>query len=87
MNEESFPLCKHCQHPGESHDEEFGNCGHLGLTETGHDICECPGYEEPFEPSTLDAVVDQVLSYRPKPKSKGAKRRTRRAKKAKAENG
>lgn len=30
----------------------------------------------------LDKITDAVLAYRPKPKSKGAKRRTRRAKKA-----
>lgn len=33
-------------------------------------------------PHELDAITDAVLAYRPKPKSKGAKRRTRRAKKA-----
>jgi hypothetical protein len=42
--------CKHCHHAADSHDEEFGNCGHLGLTKTGHDICKCPGYEEPENP-------------------------------------
>lgn len=35
-NIETFPPCKHCGHPGEDHDEEFGNCSD----------CECPGYEE-----------------------------------------
>ena len=40
------PPCKHCAHPILSHDEEFGNCGHLGVTDTGWDICDCPGYEE-----------------------------------------
>lgn len=42
---ENHPDCKHCTHPGLSHDEEFGNCCHLGITDTGHDICDCPGYE------------------------------------------
>jgi hypothetical protein len=35
-------------------------------------------------PPELDAIAKVVLAYRPKPKSKGAKRRVRRAKKAKA---
>jgi hypothetical protein len=30
-------------------------------------------------PSVLDAIADRVLRYRPKPKSKPAKRRKRRA--------
>lgn len=33
-------------------------------------------------PRELDAFVDAVLSYKPKPKTKAAKRRTRRKKKA-----
>ena len=33
----------------------------------------------------LDSIADKVLAYRPKPKSKGAKRRVRRAKKAKTD--
>lgn len=37
-------------------------------------------------PEELDAITDVVLAYRPKPKSKGAKRRTRRAKKLKVED-
>jgi hypothetical protein len=37
-------------------------------------------------PRELDAVVDAVLAYKPKPKTKAAKRRVRREKK-KAENG
>lgn len=32
-------------------------------------------------PKVLDAIADVVLRYRPKPKSKPAKRRVRRAKK------
>jgi hypothetical protein len=32
-------------------------------------------------PKALDAIVDTVLRYRPKPKSKPAKRRKRRARK------
>ncbi len=36
----------------------------------------------------LDVVTDVVLAYRPKPKTKAAKRRVRKAKrKAKAQNG
>lgn len=31
-------------------------------------------------PKALDAIVDKVLAYRPKPKIKPAKRRKRRAK-------
>ena len=30
-------------------------------------------------PKALDAIVDKVLAYRPKPQSKPAKRRKRRA--------
>jgi hypothetical protein len=32
-------------------------------------------------PKALDAVADVILAYRPKPKSKPAKKRKRRAKK------
>lgn len=31
-------------------------------------------------PKELDAIVDAVLSYKPKPKTKAAKRRVRKAK-------
>jgi hypothetical protein len=31
-------------------------------------------------PDILNAIVDKVLGYRPKPKSKGAKKRTRKKK-------
>lgn len=44
---ENGPPCKHCGHPCLSHDDEFGNCDELGLTDTGHSKCDCPGYEEP----------------------------------------
>ena len=33
-------------------------------------------------PRILDTVTDAVLAYRPKPKTKAAKRRTRRRKRA-----
>jgi hypothetical protein len=33
-------------------------------------------------PKALDAIVDKVLAYRPKAKSKPAKKRQRRARKA-----
>lgn len=36
-------------------------------------------------PTELDKITDVVLAYRPKPKSKGAKKRVRKAKKAKAD--
>ena len=36
----------------------------------------------PTPPKALDAMVDVVLAYRPKPKSKPAKKRARRAKKS-----
>lgn len=36
-------------------------------------------------PKALDAIADVVLTYRPKPKSKPAKRRKRRATKLKAQ--
>jgi hypothetical protein len=35
----------------------------------------------PTPPKALDAMVDVVLAYRPKPKSKPAKKRARRSKK------
>jgi hypothetical protein len=38
-------------------------------------------------PRELDRITDVVLAYRPKPKSKGAKKRVRKAKKAKADDG
>ena len=33
-------------------------------------------------PAALDAIVDRVLAYRPKPKSKPARKRARRRNKA-----
>lgn len=41
---------------------------------------------KPKTPKALDAIVDTVLAYRPKPKSKPAKRRKRRAAKLAKEN-
>jgi hypothetical protein len=37
-------------------------------------------------PAVLDRIVDRVLAYRPKAKSKKAKKRQRRAKKAQRES-
>ncbi len=37
-------------------------------------------------PKALDAIADKVLRYRPKPKSKPAKKRKRRAAKARKDN-
>ena len=34
---------------------------------------------EPRIPKALDAIVDKVLAYKPKPKTKPAKKRKRRA--------
>ena len=42
--------------------------------------------KKPRPPKALDAMVDLVLAYRPKPKSKPAKKRKRRAVKARKEN-
>jgi hypothetical protein len=42
--------------------------------------------EQPKPPAVLDAVADKVLAYRPKPKSKPAKKRVRRAKKIQRES-
>jgi hypothetical protein len=36
-------------------------------------------------PELLDKITDVVLAYRPTPKSKGGKKRVRKAKKAKAD--
>ena len=36
--------------------------------------------EMPEAPERLDRIVDVVLAYRPKPKSKAAKKRTRKKK-------
>lgn len=38
-------------------------------------------------PRELDAVVDAVLSYKPKPKTKAAKRRNRRKKREAKKDG
>jgi hypothetical protein len=38
-------------------------------------------------PKQLDAVVDAVLSYKPKPKTKAAKRRVRRQKRKAKKDG
>lgn len=37
--------------------------------------CRCEGSEAP---EVLDRIADRVLAYRPKPKTKAAKRRARR---------
>jgi hypothetical protein len=37
-------------------------------------------------PKALDAMLDKVLAYRPKPKSKPAKKRARRARKVRRDN-
>ncbi len=42
--------------------------------------------KRPKPPKALDAITDLVLAYRPKPKSKPAKKRKRRAAKARKEN-
>ena len=39
---------------------------------------------EPGPPAALDAIADVVLAYKPKPRSKPAKRRKRRAAKARS---
>jgi hypothetical protein len=36
--------------------------------------------DSPDVPEVLNSIVDKVLAYRPKPKSKGAKKRTRKKK-------
>lgn len=36
---------------------------------------------KPKPPAFLDAIADRVLAYKPRPKSKPAKKRTRRARK------
>jgi len=36
---------------------------------------------KPQPPKELDAIVDKVLAYRPKPKSEAGKKRKRKAKK------
>lgn len=41
--------------------------------------------KRPKTPKELDAITDKVLAYRPKPKSKPAKKRKRRAAKVKAQ--
>jgi hypothetical protein len=38
-------------------------------------------------PRELDAIVDAVLTYKPKPKTKAAKRRVRRQKRAEKKSG
>jgi hypothetical protein len=38
-------------------------------------------------PKELDAIVDAVLAYKPKPKTKAAKRRVRRQKRAAKKSG
>jgi hypothetical protein len=38
-------------------------------------------------PRELDAIVDAVLTYKPKPKTKAAKRRVRREKRAAKKSG
>jgi len=36
--------------------------------------------DKPDTPEILNLIADKVLAYRPKPKSKGAKKRTRKKK-------
>jgi hypothetical protein len=42
--------------------------------------------KKPKAPKILDAIADVVLRYRPKAKSKPAKKRQRRARKVKRDN-
>jgi hypothetical protein len=42
--------------------------------------------KKPKPPKTLDVMVDLVLAYRPKPRSKPAKKRKRRATKVRKKN-
>jgi hypothetical protein len=42
--------------------------------------------DAPEIPKELDAIVDKVLAYRPKPKSDAGKARKRKAAKAKLDN-
>lgn len=41
---------------------------------------------KPKTPQILDAIVDRVLAYKPKPKSTPAKKRVKRAKKTQRES-
>lgn len=41
---------------------------------------------KPKTPPILDAIVDRVLAYKPKPKSTPAKKRVKRAKKTQRES-
>jgi len=43
--------------------------------------------DQPKPPEAFDAIARKVLAYRPKPKSKPAKARKRRAAKAQRERG
>jgi hypothetical protein len=74
-------------HPFVEDATDPGRCHHWFHWLGGNQLC---GMKEihPYHgvPEELNCIADVVLAYRPKPKSKGAKRRTRRAKKAKAED-
>ena len=48
--------------------------------------CKCERHVRNRTPPELDKIVDAVLAYRPKPKTKAAKRRKRRAQNAKRKN-
>jgi len=62
--------------------------GGRALDHTNCPDCEADAVEESAAstvPELLDKITDVVLAYRPKPKSKGGKKRVRKAKKAKAD--
>lgn len=46
---EDGPPCADCGHACLDHDDEFGQCRALGLTNTLHEVCTCQGYREPDE--------------------------------------
>lgn len=62
-------------HVAKTHDSD-GRCTRCGFQEPDHDP-KCIHYE--YAKAHLDAIVDTVLAYRPKAKSKPARRRKRRA--------
>jgi hypothetical protein len=48
--------------------------------------CSCQQWRPMKTPKELDAFVDAVLAYKPKPKTKAAKRRVRKAKRESKKN-
>jgi hypothetical protein len=71
----NLPICV-CGHHRADHEGMGPSPGKPILSACG--ACACQQWRPAKTPPVLDRIADKVLSYRPKPKTKAAKRRKRR---------